>query len=202
MAAIRPSRELEVLLAEQKARLARQTRHRERFTAVESLFDPHQATVLRQGDTVIIRMIGLNFDSGASVLKPEHRELLTTLESAIAEFPESRVVVEGHTDAFGSDADNLGLSQARADAVVQHLLRTLPISPANLNAMGFGETRPVANNETAEGRKRNRRIDIVIKPQWLRQPDHRPGAGTGTRRAARPRTGMSKSGNPSVLHGR
>ena len=159
--------ELEVLLAEQKARLEQQARHRERFTAVESLFEPGQATVLRQGDTVIIRMIGLNFDSGASALKPEHRALLTTLESAIAEFPESRVVVEGHTDAFGSDADNLGLSQARADAVVQHLLRTLPISPANLNAMGYGETRPVANNETAEGRKRNRRIDVVIKPQWL-----------------------------------
>ncbi len=159
--------ELEVLLAEQQQRLEQQARHRERFTALESMFEPRQATVLRQGDTVIIRMIGLNFDSGTSVLKPEHREILTVLERAIAEFPESRVVVEGHTDAFGSDADNLGLSQDRADAVVRHLLHTLPISPANLNAMGYGETRPVANNETADGRKRNRRIDIVIRPQRI-----------------------------------
>lgn len=159
--------ELEVLLAEQKQRLEQQARHRERFAAVERLFEPDQATVLRQGDTVIIRMIGLNFDSGAAALTAEHLEILTVLEQAIAEFPESRVVVEGHTDAFGSDADNLGLSQARADAVVQHLLGSLPISPANLNAMGFGETRPVANNETPEGRKRNRRIDVVIKPEWI-----------------------------------
>jgi outer membrane protein OmpA-like peptidoglycan-associated protein len=158
--------ELEVLLAEQKQRLEQQARHRQRFAAVESVFAPNQATVLRQGDTVIIRMIGLNFDSGAAELKSEHMDILASLERAIAEFPESRVVVEGHTDAFGSDADNLGLSQARADAVVRHLLANLPISPANLNAMGYGETRPVANNETPEGRKRNRRIDIVIKPQW------------------------------------
>ncbi len=159
--------ELEVLLAEQQQRLEQQARHRERFAAVERLFKPDQATVLRQGDTVIIRMIGLNFDSGTATLTSEHQQILAVLEEAIAEFPESRVVVEGHTDAFGSDADNLGLSQARADAVVQHLLGKLPISPANLNAMGYGETRPVANNETAEGRKRNRRIDVVIKPQWI-----------------------------------
>ncbi|MEM8768718.1 MAG: OmpA family protein, partial [Pseudomonadota bacterium] len=144
--------ELEVLIAEQNRRLEQQARHRERFATVESLFEANEATVLRQGDTVIIRMIGLNFDSGVSRLKNEHLALLDTLEAAISEFPESRVVVEGHTDAFGSDADNLSLSQARADAVVQHLLGSLPISPANLNAMGYGEARPVANNETPEGR--------------------------------------------------
>lgn len=159
--------ELEVLLAAQQRQMEQQARIRERFTRVESLFDSRAATVLRQGDTVIIRMIGLNFDSGAATLKPEHQPLLTTLEQAISEFPESRVVVEGHTDAFGSDGDNLRLSQARADAVVQHLLGEVPISPADLNAMGFGETRPVANNETPEGRKRNRRIDVVIKPHWI-----------------------------------
>ena len=123
--------------------------------------------VLRQGDTVIIRMIGLNFDSGTARLKPEHTEILSLLEAAIGEFPESRVVVEGHTDAFGSDSENLNLSQARADSVVRHLLGNVPISPINLNAMGYGESRPVANNETEEGRKRNRRIDVVIKPLWI-----------------------------------
>lgn len=159
--------ELEVLIAEQKKHMEQQARHRERFARVESLFESGQATVMRQGDTVIIRMIGLNFDSGAASLKSEHMALLATLQEAISTFPESRVVVEGHTDAFGSDADNLNLSQARADAVVRHLLATLPISPANLNAMGYGESRPVANNETEEGRKRNRRIDVVIKPHWV-----------------------------------
>ena len=161
--------EMEVLLTLQQKRLEQQARHRERFATVESLFDAEEATVLRQGDTVIIRMIGLNFDSGYSKLKPDHLQILDTLEQAISEFPESQVVVEGHTDAFGSDAENLGLSQARADSVVKHLLATLPISPANLNARGYGESRPVANNETAEGRKRNRRIDVVIQPGRLTQ---------------------------------
>ena len=147
--------------------LEQQARHRERFATVEGLFQSNQATVLRQGDVVIIRMIGLNFDSGLADLKLEHIPILDTLEQAISEFPESQVVVEGHTDAFGSDQQNLSLSQARADSVVRHLLTSLPISPANLRSMGYGESRPVANNETPEGRKRNRRIDVVIRPAWV-----------------------------------
>jgi outer membrane protein OmpA-like peptidoglycan-associated protein len=152
--------ELEMLLEQQ-------ARHRERFARVETMFQPGHAEVFRQGDTVIIRMIGLNFDSGAARLKPEHAPMLSTLEQAISEFPESQVVVEGHTDAFGSDAQNLELSQARAEAVVNHLLAAMPISPINLGSVGFGESRPAANNETKEGRKRNRRIDVVIRPNWV-----------------------------------
>lgn len=144
--------------------LARQAEHRARFARVESMFAPEQAVVLRQGDTVIIRMIGLNFDSGAARLKPEHMPLLDSLRQAIAVFPGSHIVVEGHTDAFGSDAANHTLSEVRAEAVVQHLLTMMSISPEELTAEGFGESRPVANNETAEGRKRNRRIDVVIRP--------------------------------------
>jgi flagellar motor protein MotB len=62
--------------------------------------------------------------------------------------------------------ENLALSQARADSVVSYLLSHMPISPANLSSMGFGESRPAANNETAAGRTRNRRIDVVIYPSW------------------------------------
>ena len=146
--------------------LAKQERHRERFAKVETMFPSNQANVLRKGDNVIIRMVGLNFDSGAAALKPEHANMLATLEDAIGVFPESHVVVEGHTDAFGSDAQNLELSQERAEAVVHHLLSSMPISPTNLGSLGYGETRPVANNETSEGRTRNRRIDVVIEPSW------------------------------------
>ncbi len=146
--------------------LAKQDRHRQRFAKVESMFSADQANVLRKGDNVIIRMIGLNFDSGAAALKPEHADMLAILEDAIGVFPESRVVVEGHTDAFGSDTQNLELSKQRAKAVVNHLLASMPISPTNLASLGYGESRPVANNETAEGRTRNRRIDVVIEPSW------------------------------------
>ena len=147
--------------------LEQQARHRERFARVETLFHPQQAEVFRQGDVVIIRMVGLNFDSGAARLKNEHVSMLDVLENAINEFPESRVTVEGHTDAFGSDSENLNLSESRAQNVVQHLLTSMPISPVNLRSVGYGETRPVANNETEQGRKRNRRIDVVIKPSWV-----------------------------------
>ncbi|MCZ6709278.1 MAG: OmpA family protein, partial [Gammaproteobacteria bacterium] len=146
--------------------LDRQKRHRQRFATLESMFEDDQASVMRKGNDVIIRMIGLNFDSGAALLKPQHDALLHILEDAISTFPESKVVVEGHTDAFGSDMENLALSQARADSVVSYLLSHMPISPANLSSMGFGESRPAANNETAAGRTRNRRIDVVIYPSW------------------------------------
>ena len=154
--------ELEILLEQQ-------AQHRERFARVENMFPAEQAAVFRQGDTVIMRSIGLNFDSGNAQLKNEHEAMLATLKQAIDVFPESRVIVEGHTDAFGSDAQNQDLSQSRAESVVLHLVGTMALSPANLNSVGYGETRPVANNETEEGRKRNRRIDVVIQPSWVTQ---------------------------------
>ncbi|MGE0621082.1 MAG: OmpA family protein [Pseudomonadales bacterium] len=146
--------------------VARQERQQEKIAKVEALFTENEAMVLRQGDAVILRMVGLNFDTGSAVLKPEHTVLLGSLERAINEFPESNIVVEGHTDAFGSDTTNLVLSQKRAESVQQYLLDHTPVSPANLTALGYGESRPVANNETPEGRKRNRRIDVVIYPKW------------------------------------
>jgi outer membrane protein OmpA-like peptidoglycan-associated protein len=146
--------------------LDKQKRHRQRFATLESMFQEDQANVMRKGSDVVIRMIGLNFDSGDAALKPQHDALLDILEGAISTFPESKVVVEGHTDAFGSDTQNQALSQARADSVVNYLLTSMPISPANLSSMGFGESRPAANNETAAGRTLNRRIDVVIYPSW------------------------------------
>jgi outer membrane protein OmpA-like peptidoglycan-associated protein len=116
---------------------------------------------------VIIRMVGLNFASGASALQSDHLALLNTLQGAIGEFPESQVIVEGHTDAFGSDAQNQELSQSRAESVVAHLRSAMTEADFSLASVGYGETRPVANNETEQGRKRNRRIDVVIRPSWV-----------------------------------
>ncbi|MDZ7668265.1 MAG: OmpA family protein [Gammaproteobacteria bacterium] len=146
--------------------LARRERQRERFERVEALFEEDQAIVLRQSDSVILRLIGLNFASGSARLGEQHQEMLTIVEQALSEFPEANIVIEGHTDSFGSDTSNQELSQARADAVLRYLLDNTPISPADARALGYGEGQPVANNETPEGRARNRRIDIVIYPRW------------------------------------
>lgn len=153
-------------LARVNEALQRRERQRERFERVERLFDSEQALVLRQADSVILRLIGLNFASGSARLTAEHDAILDLVKRALGEFPEANIVIEGHTDSFGSDSTNLALSQERADAVERYLLANAPISPAEVTALGYGESRPVANNETPEGRQRNRRIDIVIYPKW------------------------------------
>lgn len=146
--------------------LARRQRQRERFERVEALFEADEAIVLRQSDSLILRLIGLNFPSGSARLGEQHQDMLVSVERALGEFPEANIVIEGHTDSFGSDASNQELSQARADAVLRYLLDNTPMSPADARALGYGEAQPVANNETPEGRARNRRIDIVIYPRW------------------------------------
>jgi outer membrane protein OmpA-like peptidoglycan-associated protein len=74
------------------------------------------------------------------------------------------MVVEGHTDSHGSDQTNLSLSQQRAMAVRGYLMNSMALNPQLITAVGYGESQPVANNETPEGRRRNRRIDIRIQP--------------------------------------
>jgi outer membrane protein OmpA-like peptidoglycan-associated protein len=137
---------------------------REQFVTVEKMFGPSEASVLRDVDDVIIRLIGLNFDSGSSVLKPQYFGILTKVKGAINTFPNCTVTVKGHTDSFGSDDTNLQLSQNRADAIMAYLLANMDLDPSRIEAIGLGETEPIANNETPEGRAKNRRIDIVIHP--------------------------------------
>ena len=129
---------------------------------VEKLFEPSEAEVLRIGNNVVVRLVGLNFDSGAATIKPDQSALLAKVEQAIDIFGGSVITVEGHTDAFGGDESNLELSQRRADAVRAYLLANMELASYRISAMGYGESRPIASNESAEGRARNRRIDLVI----------------------------------------
>ena len=145
-------------------RLEAQARVKEQFERVEKLFTSFEARVFREGDTIILRMIGLSFDSGKSQIKPENFELLGKVEKAIDIFPRSELTIEGHTDAHGGDDMNQKLSQDRAESVRQYMINAMRIPTYRLIATGYGETRPVASNETEAGRARNRRIDIVIRP--------------------------------------
>ena len=95
-------------------------------------------------------------------VKPEQAALLEKVEQAVEIFNDSIITVEGHTDSFGSDESNLELSQRRADAVRAYLLANMELAPYRISAMGYGETRPISSNETADGRARNRRIDLVV----------------------------------------
>ena len=145
-------------------RLEAQARVKQQFERVEKVFSSEEARVFRQGDTIILRLVGLSFDSGASQIKPQNFDLLAKVEKAIDVFPRSELIIEGHTDSHGGDDLNQKLSQERAESVQQYMINAMRIPTYRLIATGYGETRPVASNETAAGRARNRRIDIVIKP--------------------------------------
>jgi len=128
------------------------------------MFSRSEVRVFREGNNVILRMVGLSFDSGKSELRQSSFDLLTKVEKVIDVFPRSELVIEGHTDSFGGDESNQQLSQRRAESVQQYMINAMRIPSYRLIATGYGETNPVANNETESGRARNRRIDIIIKP--------------------------------------
>lgn len=144
--------------------LEAQARVRERLRRVEGMFTRNEAQVLREANDIVIRLIGLNFKSGQSSIGANSFQLLTKVQDAIKTFPQSKLRIEGHTDSHGSDSANFVLSEQRAYAVKQYLRASMRIDAAKIVAVGYGETRPVANNETKTGRAKNRRIDIVIIP--------------------------------------
>ena len=137
-----------------------------KFEQVQQIFNKEEAEVFRQKNDVIIRMIGINFDVSKSQIKQEDYVQLTKLQKAMSLFKDASILIEGHTDSQGGDDLNLKLSQERADAVLSYLGANTTINRARFSTKGFGESRPVANNETSAGRKLNRRIDIVIKPTF------------------------------------
>ena len=146
-------------------RMEAQARVREQFASVSALYTPEEAVVLRDGNNLILRMLGLSFPSGSTRLDAKAMALLDRLGEAANIFPRSQLIVEGHTDTSGSARTNLRLSRERAAAVADYLTTQLGIQSFRVRAKGFGDARPVANNMTAEGRARNRRIDVRILAQ-------------------------------------
>lgn len=108
-----------------------------------------------------IRLNNLFFKTGKAELNDNSMQELGRLVSFLEENPELRIEINGHTDSQGGDDTNQVLSEDRARAVVVHLL-TRGISPDRLNSRGFGETRPVATNDTSTGRAKNRRVTFRI----------------------------------------
>lgn len=153
---------LEARLDSVGRRLERRLRRERRIREVRALFSGDDASVRVANDTLELRLTGLGFEPGEAELPEAAGPLLTRVRSAIRAFPGAEIVVEGHTDSRGAEARNRALSQRRAIAVREHLLLHLPISADRISAAGYGETRPVATNDTEEGRARNRRIEVVL----------------------------------------
>jgi outer membrane protein OmpA-like peptidoglycan-associated protein len=144
-------------------RVDEQERLRANVAAIEASFTPSEARVIRQGDDVVISLLGINFPTGRSTIGTGSAALMGKVQEALALFPDAPIVVEGHTDSQGSDSTNLILSQDRADAVKQYIVANFGRNPERISSIGYGKARPVAPNETADGRARNRRIDLVIR---------------------------------------
>ena len=144
-------------------RIEAQARIKEQFDKVEKMFNSAEARVFRENNNVILRLIGLTFESNESTIMTESIPLLVKVEKAIDVYPRSEIIIEGHTDSQGDDQLNQKLSQQRADSIKQYMINAMRIPSFRIIATGFGETRPVANNETTLGREKNRRIDVVLR---------------------------------------
>jgi outer membrane protein OmpA-like peptidoglycan-associated protein len=120
--------------------------------------------VLETTDTdrgLVVNMPDVLFDIGQFTLKPAARERLARISGIVLAYPELKLQVEGHTDSIGSDDFNQKLSEKRAASVRDYLVNS-GISAENITATGFGKTQPIADNATAEGRKLNRRVEMIV----------------------------------------
>jgi outer membrane protein OmpA-like peptidoglycan-associated protein len=129
---------------------------------VQSLFKDNEANVYRQRQNVLMSVHGFYFPSGQSRIEAQNFALLNKIKKAIDRFPRSRLVISGHTDARGDDKINLALSKQRARNVAKFLIETGGISAKRVSVRGYGETKPVASNETVAGRSLNRRVEVLI----------------------------------------
>jgi len=110
---------------------------------------------------LIVNMSDVLFDTGSYTLKPGAREKLAKISGIVLAHPGLNLQIEGHTDSVGGDEFNQQLSERRADSV-RDFLAEQGVPGSAISARGFGKTQPVAGNDTAEGRQRNRRVELVV----------------------------------------
>jgi outer membrane protein OmpA-like peptidoglycan-associated protein len=130
--------------------------------AAEVERDIEGAQVTRIGEGIKITFdSGILFDVNKAVLKPVSKENLDKLAEILNKYEDTNILLEGHTDATGSDEYNMDLSEKRATSVGNHLA-IQGVNPTRFTIMGYGESQPIATNDTDEGRQLNRRVEIAI----------------------------------------
>jgi len=107
--------------------------------------------------------LDVKFDFDKSQVKPESYGDIKNLADFMSQYPQTTTVVEGHTDSVGTDAYNQGLSERRANAVRDVLVNQYGVGGDRVNAVGYGESRPVADNATSAGRAINRRVEAEVE---------------------------------------
>ncbi len=131
---------------------------------LKTLADSKVTTVHREGDLLSMSFQDiLAFDPDSIELKPGLHLEVNLIASVLAKYPEATIRVEGHTDNHGSQKHNLKLSEQRA-VKVRNLLFDLNVGNRWIEAVGYGESKPISSNDTEEGRSMNRRVEIKLEP--------------------------------------
>ena len=147
------------LAASESARMLAEKRASDAMVALAKL-----AAVKEESRGLVITLSGsVFFRSNEAVLLPEAQARLGEVADALMATKEMSILIEGHTDSQGSDAHNLELSQQRA-IVVRNFLTSRGYDATRVRAVGIGEARPVADNNSPEGRANNRRVEIIVEP--------------------------------------
>jgi outer membrane protein OmpA-like peptidoglycan-associated protein len=134
----------------------------------QALATSEAAAVSREGNLLAVTFKGdVTFDTNSTVVRPGLQAEINRVAGVLSQYPQTFVRVEGHTDSVGSNDYNQDLSIRRAMAV-KNLLVQRGIADSRIDSVGYGETMPVATNDTEAGRQRNRRVEIKIAPQTQR----------------------------------
>jgi outer membrane protein OmpA-like peptidoglycan-associated protein len=151
-----------------RARLEAQQARQDQAALQEQLYQSLSAILetRREARGLIVNLSDVLFDFNKADLKPGAREKLAKIAGILLTYPGLQISLEGHTDAIGSDAYNQVLSRRRAESARSYLLES-GIKPEIVQAMGFGESQPVASNDSAAGRQQNRRVELVVSGEII-----------------------------------
>lgn len=152
-------------LEAEKSKLEEEKSFNQKFELAREQFSSEEAEVYRQGDALLIRLKGMEFPSAASSIQSRNYPLLSKVKKIVEEFGSGAAVrVEGHTDSMGGRKINNKISSDRARAVKEYLEAHGGGIENKIEAVGYGDQKPLATNKTPDGRAQNRRVDIVIQP--------------------------------------
>ncbi|MBD66323.1 MAG: hypothetical protein CME62_14020 [Halobacteriovoraceae bacterium] len=147
---------------EEYSEAQKKIKFQQELDSVVSNYSEDQAEVYQQGDKVILRLKDIGFAVGSAEIPEKSKELLSKIDETIERLNANELTIQGHTDATGSNQLNEKLSQQRADSIASYFKNNGQRNTVNIQTVGLGESRPLASNETEEGRALNRRVDIVI----------------------------------------
>jgi outer membrane protein OmpA-like peptidoglycan-associated protein len=161
----------EALQAKEAAARAETDRVRKAAEAERAELLEQLNRVLETKDTprgLVVNMADVLFDTGKYELRPEAREKLAKLSGVLALHPDLQLDVEGHTDSTGSQDFNQTLSEQRAQSVARYLVEQ-GVPGRNVKSTGMGDSQPIADNSTADGRQKNRRVEIIVSGEEIGQ---------------------------------